>query len=96
MNNIRLQTFLHHQSPGGTRFLFPLRCQTDVGPTAEQILQVPCGLAMAEKNQGVTQIQYLTIAANLSGSRDAPPTKAPSMFFFAMKSLMFPGLTDPP
>src|SRR5206468_2108202 len=39
---------------------------------------------------------YLTMRANSSGSRLAPPTSAPSMSGWAMKSRMLPALTLPP
>src|SRR5439155_63253 len=39
---------------------------------------------------------YLTMSANSSGSRLAPPTRAPSISGCAMNSLMFPAVTLPP
>ncbi len=40
--------------------------------------------------------QYRTIAAILSGSSEAPPTRPPSMSRLAMSPAMLPGFTDPP
>ena len=40
--------------------------------------------------------QALTNFKNDSASNEAPPTKPPSMFSFAINSSTFEGLTDPP
>ena len=70
--------------------------QPDVGPPREQVLQVPGGLTVPEQHHAIGHIQYLTTEAKVSGSSEAPPTRAPSMFDLAMKSLMLAAFTDPP
>ena len=85
-----------NQPPRLTGFLLALVGQPDVGPAGEQVLQVPCRLAVAKEDEAIGHTQYRTIAAKLSGSRDAPPTRAPSTSDLAMKSLMFAAFTDPP
>ena len=96
VENVRLETLVEHQTPRRPRLLLTLSGEPDVGPAGEQVLLVPGRLAVAEENQPIAHSQYLTIEAKLSGSREAPPTRAPSMSPFAMKSLMLPALTEPP
>ena len=52
--------------------------------------------ADVEQSIHVLPYRYLTMSANSSGSRLAPPTNAPSISGCAMKSRMLPAFTLPP
>ena len=96
VEDVGLQALGDHDLARCPRLGLAPRRQADVGPPGEQVLQVPRRLPVPEQDHPVGHIQYLTTEANVSGSSEAPPTSAPLMFVFAMKSLMLAALTEPP
>ena len=84
-----------NQPPRLTGFLLALVGQPDVGPAGEQVLQVPCRLAVAKEDEAIGHTQYRTIAAKLSGSRCAADEGAVDVRL-GHEVLMFAAFTDPP
>jgi hypothetical protein len=57
VDDARQHAVLGHQLPAAPRLGLPLRRQVDVDPPGEQVLLVPVGLTMSQKNQRADHVR---------------------------------------